>query len=240
MDAVDEVRAAGFDAINCDLIYAVPGLDDDRWVATLERVIGADPGHISCYELTVEPGTALHAAVAAGRAPAVDEGAALRHHRLAVALLETSGYDQYEVSNFARQGRECRHNLAYWRNQHYLAAGVGAHGHVPSAAAVALGLDADDRTVGVRYWHPRGVPGYRRMASGGLFPISGYECVNGAAREVERLMLGLRLNEGVRSSGIQAAGLLAGSGLVTFDGDVVRTTPGGQEVLNEVVARLAV
>ncbi|HZB98146.1 MAG TPA: coproporphyrinogen-III oxidase family protein, partial [Candidatus Sulfotelmatobacter sp.] len=99
--ALREVRQAGFENVNCDLIYAVPGLDDARWVATLERVIDASPDHISAYELTVEQGTPLHVAVSRGRVRPVDEETALRQHRAAIEILHGAGYSQYEVSNFA-------------------------------------------------------------------------------------------------------------------------------------------
>ena len=129
--AVGEVRAAGFTSINCDLIYAVPGLGDTRWRRTLERVIAAGPTHVSCYELTVEPGTPLHTRCGAGLVTPVDGARSIRQHRIAVEVLEAAGYEQYEVSNFATPGEACRHNLVYWHNGYYLAAGVGAHGHVP-------------------------------------------------------------------------------------------------------------
>ncbi len=89
--AVGEVRRAGFPRVSCDLIYAVPGLTDERWRATLERVIELGPEHVSAYELTVEPGTPLHARVSRGRAPAVDPEAALRQHRIAVEVLQEGG-----------------------------------------------------------------------------------------------------------------------------------------------------
>lgn len=270
--AVSEVRSAGIDAINCDLIYAVPGLDDARWRRTLERVLDLDPGHISCYELTVEPRTPLDTAVRAGRAPPVDPESALRQHAVAVETLTAAGCAQYEVSNFARPGRECRHNLACWRNGHYLAAGVGAHGCVPRPAAAALGLldpaagpaapdsasaapgplDPAAAPVGlpvpaaaqqpleaVRYWHVRSLPRYLRMASEGRLPLGGHEVLDGAAREAERLMLGLRLSEGVELRAGGAVTELEEAGLLRSAGGRVRTTPRGQELLNEVVARLA-
>ena len=112
-----EARAAGFDhRINCDLIYAVPGLGDTRWRRTLERVIATGPTHVSCYELTVEPGTPLHTSVRRGLVTPVDGARSMRQHRIAVELLEAAGYAQYEVSNFAVPGEESQDNLVYWHN----------------------------------------------------------------------------------------------------------------------------
>ncbi len=165
--AVTEVRAAGFESINCDLIYAVPGLGDTRWRRTLDRVVAASPTHISCYELTVEPGTPLHTRVRQGQVTPVNGGRSLRQHRIAVELLERAGYGQYEVSNFALAGQASRHNLVYWRNGYYAAAGVGAHGHLPATAAAALGLEVEPGAVSVRYWHGRGIAAYGRALRSG-------------------------------------------------------------------------
>ncbi len=238
--AVGEVRTAGFTSINCDLIYAVPGLGDTRWRRTLGRVIAAGPTHVSCYELTVEPGTPLHTSVRRGLVTPVDGARSIRQHRIAVEMLEAAGYEQYEVSNFATPGEACRHNLVYWHNGYYLAAGVGAHGHVPASAAPALGLDADTDAVSVRYWHGRGIAAYGRGIRDGAFAVTGSETVGAEMREQERLMLGLRLREGVRidPTRVAEARSLEGLGLVVVDGDRVRATVRGEAVLNQVTLRL--
>ena len=238
--AVDEVREAGFTSINCDLIYAVPGLGDIRWRRTLERVVAARPTHISCYELTVEPGTPLHTRVRRGQVRPVEGVRSMRQHRIAVEVLERSAYAQYEVSNFALPGEECRHNLVYWHNGYYAAAGVGAHGHLPAAAAAAIGLDVEAGAVSVRYWHGRGIAAYGRAVGGGRLPVAGSEPVGLGMREQERVMLGLRLREGVRigDSSLDEARALEGLGLVAIDGDRVRATARGEAVLNQVTLRL--
>jgi oxygen-independent coproporphyrinogen III oxidase len=238
--AIAEVREAGFTSINCDLIYAVPGLGDVRWRRTLERVAAAGPTHISCYELTVEPGTPLHTRVRRGSVTPVDGARSMRQHRIAVELLEAAGYGQYEVSNFAIPGEECRHNLAYWHNGYYAAAGVGAHGHLPAAAAAAIGLDVEDGAISVRHWHGRGIAAYGRAIRAGELPVAGSEAVGAQMREQERVMLGLRLREGVRvgASSLDEARSLEGLGLVAIDGDRVRATARGEAVLNQVTLRL--
>ncbi len=238
--AVAEVREAGFTSINCDLIYAVPGLGDVRWRRTLERVLAAGPTHVSCYELTVEPGTPLHTRVHRGLVTPVEGVRAMRQHRIAVDVLGAAGYDQYEVSNFALEGQECRHNLVYWHNGYYAAAGVGAHGHLPAAAAAAIGLDVEAGAVSVRHWHGRGIAAYGRTVRAGQFPIAGSEPVGPGMREQERVMLGLRLREGVRldASRLDEAHSLEGLGLVAVEGDRVRATERGEAVLNQVTLRL--
>jgi len=240
--AVAEVRRAGFGRISCDLIYAVPGLDDARWRATLERVAELGTGHVSAYELTVEPGTPLHASVRRGERPAVDPEAALRQHALTVQVLAGAGLHQYEVSNFARPGEECRHNLVYWRRGHYLGAGLGAHGHLPAGLAARLGIPAPAGAVSLRYWHGRSLPRYlaaSRDGAGGL-PIEGWEVVGEAEAEEERVLLGLRLAEGLPASPswtARADGLVAAGLLWRRDGRLGTTTR-GQEVLDEVVRQL--
>ena len=238
--AVDDVRAAGFEAINCDLIYAVPGLDDRRWAATVDRVLDADPGHLSCYELTVEQGTPLHVAVARGAVRVVDAEVALRQHWIAVERAAAAGYAQYEVSNFARATRECRHNLVYWANGLYLAAGVGSHGNVSPAAAVALGLDVAPGSASVRYWHGRSIPKYVAGAAAGGFPVHGHESIAPADSESERLMLGLRLTAGVvlHARQLPEASALEEAGLLQLEGATARVTRRGEEVLNAVALRL--
>jgi len=238
--AIAEVRDAGFTSINCDLIYAVPGLGDIRWQRTLERVIAARPTHISCYELTVEAGTPLHTRVRRGLVTPVDGARAMRQHRIAVDLLGRAGYAQYEVSNFAVDGEECRHNLVYWHNGYYAAAGVGAHGHLPAAAAAAIGLEVAPGAVSVRHWHGRGIAAYGRAIRAGEFALSGSEPVGPGMREQERVMLGLRLREGVRlaASSLDEARLLEGLGLLAIEGDRVRATARGEAVLNQVTLRL--
>ncbi|GAC1338924.1 MAG: radical SAM family heme chaperone HemW [Candidatus Dormibacteria bacterium] len=238
--AVGEVRRAGFRALNCDLIYAVPGLDDGRWTSTLDRVLELQPGHLSAYELTVETGTPLHVAVRRGRVRPVDADAALRQHWVAVERAAAAGYAQYEVSNFAPPGHECRHNLVYWRSQHYIAAGLGAHGHLPAAAGAALGMEVDPGAVGVRYWHGRSLSRHLAAAEAGLLPVHGFEAVRAEDAVAERLLLGLRLGEGVAlpRSALARAEVLAGAGLLRLKGDNAWLTRRGQEVLNAVALEL--
>ncbi len=240
VEAVSEVRAAGFERVSCDLIYGVPGLDDARWRSVLERVVALGPGHVSAYELTVEPGTPLHARVRRGLARPVGAEVALRQHRIAAEVLGAAGLRRYEVSNHARPGEESRHNLVYWRRGHYLAAGLGAHGHIPAELAGALGLPRFAEAVSVRYWHGRSLPAYL-AAPPGLLPIEGAEPVGAREAETERLMLGLRLAEGVEldaAPGTRAADL-ARAGLLWQRGGRVGATARGQRVLNEVIRLLA-
>jgi oxygen-independent coproporphyrinogen-3 oxidase len=240
--AVREVRQAGFDNVSADLIYAVPGLDDRRWGETLAQVIDAEPDHVSCYELTVEDGTPLHRSVAAGRVRVVDPETALRQHRLAVEALASAGYAQYEVSNFARSGRRCAHNLVYWRNGHYAAAGVGAHGHLPVALASRFGLEPEPHALSFRYEHGRDVMTYVAERSAAPLSLHGVEWIDAGMRDEESIMLGLRLREGVQlqhDDAISEARALAVAGFIELDGPRATVTPRGEDMLNQVALRLA-
>jgi oxygen-independent coproporphyrinogen-3 oxidase len=240
--AIHEVRAAGFATVSGDLIYAVPGLDDGRWEASLETLVAAAPDHVSCYELTVEDGTPLHQSVAQGRVRVVDADSALRQHRIALDILSAAGYRQYEVSNFARGDSQCRHNLVYWRNAHYAAAGVGAHGHLPAAVAPDFGLEPAPSALSFRYGHGRSVEGYIEAVNAAPLAIRDPEWIDATMRAEESIMLGLRLREGVRleSSDVLAeARELAAAGFLVLDGPLARVTPRGEDVLNQLAVRLA-
>jgi oxygen-independent coproporphyrinogen-3 oxidase len=237
--AVQDVRAAGFVRVNTDLIYAVPGLDDKRWQSTLDRVLALGCDHLSCYELTVEEGTPLASAVAAGAVATVDAETALRQHWITVAAATEAGLCQYEISNFARPGSECRHNLAYWHNDFYLAAGVGAHGHLPPPAAKALGIPVDARAqhVAVRYWHSDVIAEYVAHPA-----AHAAEVVDDADRSAESILVGLRLTgEGIAlpdRNVRREANVLRDAGLLDWDGRRARVTARGQEVLDGVALRL--
>ncbi|HRE25055.1 MAG TPA: radical SAM family heme chaperone HemW, partial [Anaerolineales bacterium] len=127
--AVSWARAAGFDDLNLDLIFALPHQTLDRWRQTVERTLALGPDHISAYALSLEHGTPMRAWVYRGLLPLPDPDVAADMYLLADELLVRNGFEQYEISNWSRPGRACRHNLQYWRNEPYLGFGAGAHGY---------------------------------------------------------------------------------------------------------------
>jgi oxygen-independent coproporphyrinogen-3 oxidase len=141
--AVDELRAAGIDNFNLDLMYALPGQDVPGAVADLERAIELGPAHISHYQLTLEPDTPF-----ARRPPPrlPDDEAAWTMQVECQARLAAAGFEQYEVSGYAQRGRRCRHNLGYWEFGDYLGVGAGAHGKLTQ-----VGTGKVERTVRVRH-----------------------------------------------------------------------------------------
>ena len=128
-EAVQAVRAAhqaGFMNINLDLMYGLPGQDCDSWQRSLDTAISLTPRHLSLYQLTVEPATPLKDYIDTGDLSLPDEGEILKMDAVTVQFCQETGMKQYEISNYAEVGCECRHNVNYWRNREYLAAGAGS------------------------------------------------------------------------------------------------------------------
>lgn len=125
-EAYRMVREGGIRRANLDFIYAVPGMTLAEWARTLETAISWGPDHLSCYALAFEPGTEFHARRAAGRLAGIAEDRELAMFRYTERRLRRAGILRYEISNFARPGEECRHNLVYWRNEEYAGFGAGA------------------------------------------------------------------------------------------------------------------
>ncbi len=178
--AVQEARNAGFGSVSLDLIFGTPGESLDSWRVTVERALALGPDHLSAYALTVERGTPLGRAVAAG-APAPDPDDQADKYEHVANAAAAAGLARYEVSNFARPGHGCRYNLLTWAQGEYLAFGNGAHGHRD----------------GVRRRNVRRLDAYLRMVEEGARPEAGRDEADAAEREKERLLLGLRRTAGV-------------------------------------------
>ena len=225
--AARDARAAGFDHVSLDLIYGTPGERDADWRASLDAALAAEPDHVSAYALTLEPGTRMTAAVRAGRLPAPDEDALARRYELADARLSAAGLRWYEVSNWAASNAaRCRHNLGYWGNGHWWALGPGAHGHVG----------------GTRFWTHRHPAAHARAVADGLLPVAGSETLGPEARDLERVMLGLRLADGLDLALLDDAGAaerLAADGLLTLRGGRAVLTLHGRRLADGVVRALA-
>lgn len=127
--AVSAARVGDFDNLNLDLIYGFPHQTLESWETSLRQMLTLQPEHVSLYALGLEDGTSLKAWVERGRLPAPDDDLAADMYELASELLAAHGYEQYEISNWARPGYQCRHNLQYWHNDEYIGLGPGAHGY---------------------------------------------------------------------------------------------------------------
>jgi len=179
--AAKAARAAGFEHVNLDLIYGTPGETDDDLNRSLDEVLDAGVDHVSAYSLIVESGTALARRVQRGEIPMPDDDVAADRYELIDDRLASAGFDWYEVSNWAKPGSECRHNIAYWRNAAWWGIGPGAHSH----------LD------GRRWWNVKHPHTYAQRVSAGLSPMQDEEVLTPEQRALENLMLGLRMKAGV-------------------------------------------
>ena len=141
-DTLAAARRAGAENVNLDLIYGLPQQRLNTWRNTLQQTIALKVEHISLYSLTLEHGTALHARIARDELPAPDADLAADMYELADDLLADAGYAQYEISNWSKTGRECRHNLTYWRNQPYLGVGAGAHSFMTADRRPLTAIDS--------------------------------------------------------------------------------------------------
>ncbi|CEP68239.1 Coproporphyrinogen III oxidase,oxygen-independent, HemN [Moorella glycerini] len=179
--ACELARRAGFSNINLDLIFGLPGQTLDGWRATLKEAVALQPEHIAAYSLQVEEGTPWGNLAAAGELPLPGEELELAMYQEARVILTAAGYRQYEISNFARPGYQCRHNLTYWLNQPYL----------------GLGVAAASSWQGQRWQNYSDLHQYRHTLSRGQLPRAEIETLTPRQQMAETMFMGLRLLAGV-------------------------------------------
>ena len=237
-------RRAGFRNLNLDLIYGLPGQSLEHWQRTVELALGLRPEHLSLYALTLEHGTPLASWVARGLVPVPDDDLAATMYAWADERLARAGYRQYEISNWARPGYACRHNLQYWRNAPYLGLGAGAHGWI--AGVRTVNVRAPEAYIRRLAEAQQPLPFPRTPATVSMHPVSRQEEME------ETMMMGLRLTEeGVpreqfrQRFGVDLAVAFAGPirrltnlGLLTWAqgpaGEALRLTPQARLVGNVV------
>ena len=178
-EAFTAARRAGFDNVSLDLIYGLPDDSLDAWRQSLEAAVTLAPEHLSFYALTLEEDTPLGEAIAGGEVPTPDADLAAGQYELAEDILGVAGYEHYEISNWAKPGYECRHNLVYWDNGDYLGLGVAAH-------------SSED---GRRYANTDDLDEY--LENNGFAPLALDETLDEATRCAETLILGLRQGRGI-------------------------------------------
>jgi putative oxygen-independent coproporphyrinogen III oxidase len=190
-EVVADARAAGFEHVNVDLIYATPGETDDDWQASLDAAIDTGADHVSAYSLIVEDGTRLASRIRRGELPMPDDDVAADRYLMAEHTLSRSGFAWYEVSNWARslQSRS-RHNLLYWTDGDWWGIGPGAHSHVR----------------GVRWWNVKHPLTYAARVDAGTSPAHAREVLDEETRRVEQVMLRTRLREGLPLDLLDEAG----------------------------------
>jgi putative oxygen-independent coproporphyrinogen III oxidase len=181
-ELVAEARAAGFEHVNLDLIYGTPRESEQDWQDSLDAAVAAGPDHISAYALVVEPGTALARQVSQGIVDAPDDDVAADRYVQADETLTAAGFQWYEVSNWATsEAARCHHNELYWGDANWWGAGPGAHSHIG----------------GVRWWNVKHPVRYAALLESGQSPAAGRETLDPNARTLEKIMLGVRLRDGL-------------------------------------------
>ena len=218
LTAIEAVHESGLETFNVDLIYGAAGETLDDWTRTVSTIVALDVPHVSAYGLTVEAGTVL--ATTPARHPD-DDDLADKYERVD-DLLGAAGLGNYEISNWALPGHECRHNAVYWSGGDYSGFGSAAHSH----------------RNGRRAWNVRTPDRYVELVTGGVSPESSHEILDGATRAIERLQLALRTRDGVPLGALSDDDLRAFEGLVSVAGDRLVLTRAGRLLANEVSLRL--
>jgi putative oxygen-independent coproporphyrinogen III oxidase len=195
--AIEAAQSAGFDNIGLDLIYGTPGETMATWTRDLQIALGFKVAHLSCYMLTLEPGTPLQTQYEQGLFPAPGPGLLTDLFMATAAFLEQHGFDHYEISNFARgiQNRS-QHNSAYWQMKPYDGFGPAAHSFGFSGKK-AQGQGDSCRVSPVRSWNVSDVNGYIQALSAGRLPVQEQEELSVQQQVLERVMLGLRTRDGI-------------------------------------------
>ena len=242
---------AGFDNVSIDLMYGLPHQTLDHWRSTLERTCELAPPHVSMYCLTLEDGTPMQHWVADGTLPDPDADLAADMYLLAQEAMARLDYRHYEISNWAVEGRESAHNLAYWLNQPYIGVGPGAHSHyascrfsnIRSPREYVRRLNGDSAAA----WRPDRLDS---VALASMPVVHEVETIDRRLAMAETLMMGLRLDRGVedseferkfgetpRSAYSEAVAELAEHGLLSAGGGRLRLTQRGRMLGNEVFSR---
>ncbi|PYI67396.1 coproporphyrinogen III oxidase [Arthrobacter livingstonensis] len=226
--AVAWAREMGLN-VSVDLIYGTPGESIADWETSVRTALSYEPDHISAYSLIVEEGTKLAAQIRRGQVPGIDDDDHAEKYELADALFQEAGLSWYEVSNWSRTPADaCQHNLAYWRGDDWWGIGPGAHSHMG----------------GVRWWNVKHPSAYAGRLERGESPAAGRETLDSDTRELERIMLTSRLNEGLAINTLRPAARKAVAGLIAgelvdpvkaFHGTLVLTLKG--RLLGDAVTR---
>lgn len=237
--ALVDVRDAGFRNYNLDLIYGSSRETREEFENDIRTALSFSPTHISAYCLTIEPGTEFATLWRKGKLSVPDDSVLVRFMQSAREILEGEGYGNYEISNFARRGYECRHNLIYWNCHDYLGVGAGAHSHISCGGEEGWGR---------RWSNVRNPELYmKRVTDDGNAVCVSYDLSRTTALE-DTLLMGLRLSEGIGIEDVEnrfaceldISGLeyLESDGFIFTGGGRLRLTAKGRMFTNELVARV--
>jgi oxygen-independent coproporphyrinogen-3 oxidase len=230
--AVGRAKAAGFTNVNLDVMYGLPNQSLEDWRQTLAHCLSLEPTHLSCYALTVEEDTKLATDIRRGRSPAPDEGLQIEMDKAAEQILGNAGYERYEVSNYAKPGYACRHNLLYWTNGEYL----------------GLGPSAQSYLGGTRFGNVADLAAYNASLTGSRLPIEDRTRLSEEEQLRDAVIFGLRLIQGIPTCHLHqhaanyglssvTAQLLAAR-LIEKDGERSRLSPQGRLFADTIAEQL--
>lgn len=238
---VRDAYAAGFENVSFDLIFSLPSQTPERWRSNLEQAATLHPTHISCYSLIVEPNTPLFRMVESKQVSVLNTEQDAALYEMTMEFLSQHGFEQYEVSNFARPGFRSRHNANYWNHSNYLGFGPSAH---------SFWSEGQPLRSAKRWWNISNVVGYAERMERNALPLAGEEVLGTDQLIDEAILLGLR------SDGIDVAGFTKRYGgefldgdrsritdlevrnLAVFEGDRLRLTPKGYLLCDEICLTL--
>ena len=227
--AVTDAQRAGFSEINLDLIYGTPGESLADWRNSIATVLALPITHISAYALILEEGTKLANQVKRGEYQVPDDGETAEKYLIADKEFSAHGFNWYELSNWAKPGSECRHNLTYWRGDNWWGLGPGAHSHIN----------------GERFWNAKHPSSYAKSLAEGS-AVAGSETLSAEEKESERIMLEIRLPSGIQKASLKSAQInnltefLDGGELnqKAWSEDRIALTPKGRLVADRIVRKI--
>ena len=227
--AVTDAQRAGFSEINLDLIYGTPGESVADWRNSIATVLALPITHISAYALILEEGTKLANQVKRGEYQVPDDGETAEKYLIADKEFSAHGFNWYELSNWAKPGSECRHNLTYWRGDNWWGLGPGAHSHIN----------------GERFWNAKHPSSYAKSLAEGS-AVAGSETLSAEEKESERIMLEIRLPSGIQKASLKSAQInnltefLDGGELnqKAWSEDRIALTPKGRLVADRIVRKI--
>lgn len=226
-----EAREVGFDNINVDLMYALPNHKKEEWIESLDKIISLNPSHISAYSLILEEGTRLYDMYECEEFKLLDEDTDIEMYNYTINKLRENGYNQYEISNYAKENKECKHNIIYWQCDNYLGLGPGASGFIGKN----------------RYSNESDLDEYNKKVSQKIKPVEEKILLSEQDKIEEFIFMGLRMNEGIslkvfkdrfnkRFEDIykETMDKLIYDKLLELDGEYLRLTQKGIEISNSV------
>ena len=226
-----EARNVGFDNINIDLMYNLPNQTLLEWKESLEKIVKLNPEHISAYSLILEEGTQLNDMYDRKEFELMEENEDIELYNYTINYLNDNGYKQYEISNYSKEGYECKHNIIYWNCDHYIGVGAGASGYIRD----------------IRYNNENELNKYNEKIESNEKPIYTYEELTIKDKLQEKIFMGLRMNKGINLSDInkkfsidfyeiyqEQLKKLQERQLIIIENDILKLTQRGREISNSV------